>query len=242
VQKWSTLMSTTKHVRPVDPVADDLAAGIPVYVRRAASQMLDPAHIVSVTKRPITDRPTRRAPRSGQNSEIVGYRYECVAATIFGAETTVSIYDSVETVDVAFGPWAETKARARALDALNNPRLFIDAADVDVAQEMVLTPTYGAAVNLTAFIPDIDPSEAAAVIAEALTEKYPSVRLPRIQSRPVADVRVHVYDEQALDADGQQTYPRLVAANILEAEVPYYGGPGKVSVPADSDVTYGAPR
>ena len=144
--------------------------------------------------------------RYDSSQEPLGRHFHFDSHSMFGTNSGVTLYTS---------PEAE---QAVALMADNgrdgwhpgNSRLSIAVPDDIDGVETPLMPLYGSQANTSVIVKDVCAEEITARIEKALKAEFgDAVKIQKLKSRPVADIRINVYDF----VDGTP-----LAVNVLEAE------------------------
>jgi hypothetical protein len=210
-------------VRPIR--FDEIADGLAVYHRNdhGGVTYLTPGTLTKVTRRPVS-----KWARPADQAEV-GEVIEAKVRTPYAQEFTFGLFSSEDALLVKH-PEDYPQERARALEKQADPGVYL--LDPDGDRVFPLTPVWGSEANLRVLVPDVDPEELRAAIEETLRTRYPGVRIPRNQTRPVADLRVNLYRANygtPRVVDGQVREPTLVpvALHILRPEaVAMYAGDG----------------
>ena len=152
------------------------------------------------------DRPGHEGKIKFDATQPVGLRVNLSTESQFGSESSVTLYTSREAEEAVnliadHGRGADFHA--------GDARLSLVVPD-EKGTEVPFMPLYGSEANTSVLVKDVPHEEVTARIEKALKAEFgDEVKFLKLQSRPVADLRVNIYNF----ADDTP-----LAVNVLEAE------------------------
>ena len=222
---------------------DTITPGSTVYKRRdhAGQPFYDATVVADVTTLDVTKSGSRVPVGSITRGEPVGQVLSVTSRNDRGGEATHMLYSSAEAFDAVFPDRDGKKAssRDRALRRRDGNYLAETAAPTHPrAFDALLTPIWGAEVNLRVTVEDGDVDTIADQLSALLSEHMPGLRVARAQARTVFDLRVNV--SEAVWGDGDRPTEMLRGVNVLDADVVEFMREAPHGSISTADVPYGA--
>ena len=228
--------------------ADDIAAGSEVYVRRChVDQSFYTPAVVTNTSCIGMARDGNRVPAAapGDRSVLAGWIRSVTARDERGHEATHSISSSRAVLDA----WASPKpgrwdgaVREEWVRGVLEHRLAVPAEPSHPdAFDALLTPVWGAEVNLRLMVKDGNVDTIAAQISTLLTEQVPGLRVAHSEAGLVHDLHVNVSE----GARGENGAPgcgpeRRIGTNVLYEDLVGFRCDTRYGPLSTEEVPYGA--